>query len=168
MMNLNFKNIEDIKSAGFEGFIKISELSNDTKVIPKIRGVYMVLNLDNQAIDFLEVGTGGFFKNKNPNVEIEILNQNWIEDSIVVYIGKTGGLDSKATLQSRIKQYLDFGKGKNVGHWGGRYIWQLKNAQNLVFCWKELPNEDPRAVEAKLIEDFKSIYKNRPFANLAN
>lgn len=165
---MEFKNIEEIKSAGFKGFMKISELFNDTKVIPKTKGVYMVLNLDVKVVDFLEVGTGGFFKQKNPNVEIETLKQNWIEDSIVVYIGKAGGGDSKATLQTRLKQYLDFGKGKNIGHWGGRYIWQLKNAQNLVICWKELPNEDPRSIEVKLIENFKSIFKNRPFANLTN
>jgi len=91
-----------------------------------------------------------------------------VDDTIVVYIGKAGKDGSSATLQSRLRQYFGFGQGKNVGHWGGRFIWQLKNSADLVVCWKALPTTDPRTVEADLIQDFVSKFSQRPFANLAN
>ena len=66
--------------------------------------------------------TGEFFKGKNPNVVLDELKKNWIDDTLVVYIGKAGGGNSKATLKSRLRQYFGFGQGKSIGHWGGRLI----------------------------------------------
>jgi hypothetical protein len=114
------------------------------------------------------VGTGGHFKGKDPNVPLYELKDNWVDNAIVVYIGKAGNEVSSATLQSRLRQYFWFGQGKNIGHWGGRLIWQLKNSTDLVVCWKALPNSDPRTVEADLIRQFITKYSKRPFANLAD
>lgn len=116
----------------------------------------------------MTVGTGGHFKGKNPNVSVSELKANWVDNTIIVYIGKAGKDGSNATLHSRLRQYFGFGQGKNVGHWGGRLIWQLKNSADLVVCWKALPTADPRTVEADLIQDFVSKFSNRPFANLAD
>ncbi len=165
---MNFNNIEELKMFGFIGFKKMSELFEDSLIIPKIKGVYFVLNLDSKPLEFLEIGTGGYFKGKNPNISVDELKSNWIDNTIAVYIGKAGKDGSDATLQSRLRQYIKFGQGGNIGHYGGRLIWQLKNSKNLVVCWKELPTEDPRTVEANLINQFVSIFSNRPFANLAD
>jgi len=162
---MNFKEIEEIKKEGFAGFKPMKELFKDNSTIPKIRGVYMVLNISKEK-EFLTVGTGGYFKGKNPNVSIQELEYNWVEDTIVVYIGKAGGEGSSATLRSRLGQYFRFGQGKNVGHYGGRLIWQLKNSIDLVVCWKELPKEDPRTVESELFRDFINQFSKLPFANL--
>lgn len=90
-----------------------------------------------------------------------------MDDTIVVYIGKAGTATAQATLYSRLGQYLKFGQGENIGHYGGRYIWQLEDSHNLLVCWKKLPDNDPREVERKLIESFKLQYNGkRPFANL--
>jgi hypothetical protein len=164
---MNFKVIEKIKEEGFTGFKPMRELFNDSSAVPRERGVYMVLNLS-KGKEFLAVGTGGFFKGKNPNVPLQTLESNWVENTIVVYIGKAGGEESGATLQSRLGQYFRFGQGKNVGHYGGRLIWQLKNSADLVVCWKELPTEDPRTVESGLIREFVSQFSKRPFANLTD
>jgi len=164
---MDFNNLEQIKKAGFKGFKTMKELFEDSTSIPKIKGVYLVLNLS-PKINFLTVGTGGHFKGKNPNVPIETLKSNWVQDTLLVYIGKAGKDGSSATLHSRLKQYFRFGQGNNVGHWGGRLIWQLKNSKDLVVCWKPLPTSDPRTVEQDLIRDFVSKYSRRPFANLAN
>lgn len=163
---MNFNNIDDIRDAGFSGFTKMSELFIDSSIIPKTKGVYLVLNLDSRPPDFLTIGTGEHFKKKDPNVSISELKRNWIDKVIVVYIGKAGKEGSKATLHSRLGQYFRFGQGKNVGHKGGRLIWQLKNSNDLIVCWKVLPSEDPRAFEAELIQQFVSKFSNRPFANL--
>jgi len=127
----------------------------------------MVLNPTKKG-EFLTVGTGGHFKGKNPNVPISVLKANWVEDTLVVYIGKAGKDGSSATLQSRLRQYFGFGQGRDIGHWGGRLIWQLKNSADLVVCWKALPANDPRTVEADLIQQFVAKFSKRPFANLAD
>ena len=163
---MEFKNIEELRNDGFVGFIRIGELFADSSPIPKTKGVYLILRLVDSTCDFLPIGIGGYFKGKNPNVALDVLKSKWINDTIVVYIGKAGKDGSRATLHSRLKQYFGFGQGGNVGHWGGRFIWQLKNCKNLVVCWKPLPKDDPRAVESKLIEEFTSKYGTRPFANL--
>ena len=103
----------------------MSELFADSSSIPKMKGVYLVLNLDNKPPEFSQVGTGGHFKGKNPNVSVGELKSNWVDKTIIVYIGKAGKDGSSATLQSRLRQYFGFGQGGNVGHYGGRLIWQL-------------------------------------------
>ena len=159
--------INKLKEFGFEGFLPIRELRLSTKSIPKVRGVYVVLRDKDIIPEFLTIGTGGFHKGRNPNVSIEELRDNWVEDTKIVYIGKGGDPGKKATLNSRIKQYLSFGAGGNVGHSGGRYIWQLSDAEDLIFAWKELPNDVPSEVETNMIEAFKKAHNGkRPFANL--
>ena len=55
------------------------------------------------------------------------------------------------------------------GHYGGRLIWQLKDAENLFICWKEFSekNDDPKKIKQALINQFKKIHDGKlPFANL--
>lgn len=145
-----FQNFAEIKKYGFTGFKSVYELLNDSSVIPKTKGVYVVINPTPQKVEFLEKGVGGFFKEKNPNVSINELKEKWINNSDVIYIGQCGGGTSNATLKSRLSQYLNFGKSKNVGHYGGRFIWQLKIHKDIIFAWKELPNDKPSIIEQAL------------------
>ena len=78
----------------------------------------------------------------------------------MVYIGKAG------SLRSRLDQYRRHGAGERVGHWGGRYIWQLDAAAPLLVAWKETPGLDPECAEAALIEEFIRDFGALPFANL--
>jgi hypothetical protein len=163
---MSFPNIDEIKKGGFSGFKSMSELFGDSSMLPKTRGVYLVLYLADKSPEFVPVGTGGHFKGKDPNVSIAELKSNWVDGAIVIYIGKAGKEGSSATLHSRLRQYFRFGQGGNVGHWGGRLIWQLRNFNELVVCWKALPNADPQSVEANLIQEFVNTFGKRPFANL--
>ena len=170
-MDLNKTNYQEQKQEleknGFQGFVTISDLTKNPALAPSEKGVYMILRESENAPEFMEVGTGGFFKGKDPNVSIRELKNNWVKDTPILYMGKAGGTDSKATLQSRLTQYMKFGQGKNVGHYGGRLIWQLKDSQDFIVCWKSLTNEEPRKYEADLINDFKKEHnEERPFANL--
>lgn len=161
-------NSKELKQGGFIGFKMVKELRRNPYEIPQSMGVYAVLYTDDIHPVFVERGVGGFFKGKDPNVSVSELETNWVENTDIVYIGKAGGMSSKATLQSRLIQYLKFGMGKNIGHWGGRYIWQLANADELVICWKPTDDE-PREVEAKMIAQFKAEHQGlRPFANLTD
>lgn len=156
---MTFNDIEEFKKAGFSDFKKMAELFNDSSMIPDTNGVYLVLNADNKPGEFLPIGTGGYFKGKNPNLSLAELNANWVNNTKVVYIGKA------TSLKSRLRQYFRFGQGKNVGHYGGRLIWQLIYSKELIVCWKSM-NSDPREYEAELIRQFVSVYGCRPFANL--
>jgi len=163
-----FNDITDLKELGFVGFLSIGELILNSSVLPEKRGVYCIINSLDCKPNFLESGCGGYFKGKNPNLSLSALSYNWVDGAIVIYIGKAGGQNKKATLRSRLRQYLKFGQGKPVGHWGGRLIWQLKNPSSLIICWKDLPDQEPREYEAELIKQFISKFGKRPFANLAD
>jgi hypothetical protein len=77
----------------------------------------------------------------------------------LVYIGKA------ARLRTRLRQYRDHGQGKPVGHWGGRYIWQLSDSGELLVAWK-VTNDAPRLVEKEMLAAFVDRYGQLPFANL--
>jgi len=158
-----------LKKYGFEGFIQIGALKRQLckkmplVALPKHKGVYVVFKRARNRPRFLDEGTGGWFprkKPKNPNVPVNILEEKWIDGAQVIYIGQT------KTLRHRIKTRLLFGMKKPVGAWGGRYIWQFKDANKLLIAWKETSDGKPCEVERKLIDYFKRIYGRLPFANL--
>ena len=172
---MNYNNIGSIKREGFLGFKSIRDLMKDCSSIEKVKGVYLVLYVEKKSPKFLKIGTGpSLYKNiTDPNVLISELKSNWVENTVVIYIGKAGGINSKGfekkeTLKKRLKTYLKFGQGKDVRHYGGRYIWQIKKSKKLIICWKKLPDQEPRSVEKKMIAEFKKQYLKRPFANLTD
>jgi len=158
--------IASIEAADFIGFHPIAHLWVDHMVIPAIKGIYVVVQPSDEHPVFLEKGSGGFFKQEDPNIAVADLTDQWIEGCRILYVGKAGGGSSQATLRSRLKQYLDFGKGKPVGHRGGRLIWQLKHHPELLVAWKAMPNGDPRGEERQLNEKILKCYGRLPFANL--
>jgi hypothetical protein len=148
------------KNDGFVGFVKVSALRLSTNQLPDVGGVYVLVRTSNTNMHFLKVGTGGHFKGKNPNVDIETLESNVVPGSITMYIGKA------TSLRKRIGQLLRFGQGANVGHRGGRYLWQISDADDLLVAWKPTPTQDPRLVEASMLKDYINEYGKLPFANL--
>ncbi len=163
-----FNSIDELKDNGFEGFKTVSELNNDSSCIPKEKGVYMVIFKGNRRPIFVEKGTGGCFKNNDPNKSIDYLKCKWVVGTIVLYIGKAGDENMQKSLHDRIKSYLSFGRGNKVSHKGGRLIWQIKSSSKLVLCWKPLLDENPRTYEKELLTSFKELYGVLPFANLQN
>ena len=165
--DLDFKSIDNLRHNGFSGFVSVAALRQDLTQIPDIRGVYMAVRKIGNRPQFRATGSGGHYKGTDPNVPIEKLRKNWVEETCVLYIGKAGDEHSQATLRSRLRQYLQFGAGKSRSHKGGRYIWQLEDAEDLLFCWKPLPSGNPQKEETALLAAFKGQYEGRlPFANL--
>lgn len=163
--------VDSIKDAlskcGFEGFVTVEDLLKNIKVVPKEMGVYLIVQDKIDKPHFLTRGTGGFFNKKDPNVSIETLKSNWVEDTNILYIGKAGGIGIKTHLHRRLSDYMRFGKAAPVGHRGGRYIWQLENSCELIVCWKVLQDKEPKDIEGKMIQAFKAQHNGkRPFANL--
>jgi len=99
-------------------------------------------------------------------IDVATLSSLWTDGAHCIYIGKaskTGSTD----LRRRLTAYRDYGRGRPVGHQGGRYIWQLDGAEEFVVCWKALSDaENPATVESALIAEFRSHYGRRPIGNL--
>jgi hypothetical protein len=104
------------------------------------------------------VSEGGHFKGRDPAVAESALKDKWVADTEVLYIGKA------TSLRSRIDQFARFARGEPIGHWGGRYLWQLKECDALLIGWLEDPLPSTR--EAALIDAFVEQYGRLPFANL--
>lgn len=167
MPEIDFNNIDCLRKIGFEGFIPIAELKESKcKKVPDKRGVYLVIYTSDTYPIFLDESIGGHFKNIDPKEDTNVLINNWIENTKVIYIGKAGAENNKSTLKTRIWCYMKFGMKKKVGHRGGRYIWQIEDSDSLQICWKPTPNENPRDVERNLITEFENQFGRLPFANL--
>lgn len=164
--NDELNNIDTLKEVGFEGFVKIKDLRRNYDLLPNEKGIYFILKLTKEQPEFINPGTGGFFKGRDPNVSINTLTNKWVDDTIILYIGKAGGVNSMSNIKKRVKQLLEFGNNRPVGHWGGRYLWQLKDIENCVVCWKKIINEEPLETERKFINKFIEKYGRLPFANI--
>ena len=75
----------------------------------------------------------------------------------IFYIGKA------TSLRSRVGQPVRFGGGSPVGHWGGRYLWQLEGAESFIVAWRTIPQSE--AAEREMIEAFRTAFGALPFAN---
>jgi hypothetical protein len=120
---------------------------------------------DDKTPAFLPRSTGGWHKGNDPNVNRADLAAKWIRGTRIVYVGKAGPSPDR-TLKERIGEYLAFGTGKRIGHWGGRYLWHLPESEKLIVCWKTTPAENPREVEKRMIREFEGTFGAIPFANL--
>lgn len=154
-----------LRAGGFTGFKTFAEL--DMNEVPRGPGIYAVLKPAGHQHAFIEQSAGGWFKQKDPSVLEDSLAAQWVSDADVLYIGKAGaGTTGTRGLRKRIQEYADFGRGKPVGHWGGRLIWQLAESQSLVIAWKVLPGSEVNEAEARYHAEFRQSYGRLPFANL--
>lgn len=134
--------------------------------MPSASGVYAVIRPLAEPVEFLSTSTAGHFKGKDPTVPVNALQSAWVDGVEVLYIGKAGaGSGGERGLRKRLDEYRRHGQGRPVGHWGGRYIWQLTDSASLLVAWLATPDEDPADVEADLIAQFTSANGKRPFAN---
>lgn len=160
------KDKQKLIEQGFEGFKTIRELMMSCRDIPKEMGVYVVLREKDERPKILEKRPFDCLEEKYPSYSKTELGKKWVEGTHIVYIGKAGGSGQKTGLHKRLSTYIRFGKGKKAAHGGGRSIWQLSDALDLVVCWRILSDEGPCCVESDMIANFcKQHDGKRPFAN---
>jgi len=156
--------LEALQHGEFRGFVRFADL--DLAGVPTAPGVYVVVRSSDDAPRFTADSPAGRFKGKDPAVAVDVLAKQWVEGPQVLYIGKaTLGSAGRRGLQKRIDEYRRHGAGEPVGHWGGRYIWQLEDRDDLLVAWNPV-QEDAAAVESRMLRDFKARYGALPFANL--
>jgi hypothetical protein len=152
-----------LRSEAFDGFVTFEELRDDACAVPSSGGVYVVVRRATHPPTFLHESCGGHFKGRNPTELVDVLERKWVDEAPVLYVGKSG------VLRRRLKQYAGFGAGSPIGHWGGRYIWQLSDSDQLLVAWKACgTDENPGHLEAQLAGRFKRAYGQLPFANIAD
>lgn len=130
-------------------------------------GVYAVLRGTAGEHEVLETSFGGRFKGKDPTAAPAVLRSRLGLASETLYLGKADvGVKGTRGLRKRIGEFTCFGRGEPVGHWGGRYIWQLSNSQNLRIAWLPVSDRSAAAVESELLKEFFDAHAQLPFANL--
>lgn len=165
---MDFERITSLPEFGFYGGVRIGNLQNSCDGISNEQGVYLIVRRGKQSVSFLETSAGGWFKNRDPSVSVAKLRDRWLPRPSVLYIGKAGGAAVQATIHDRLNSFMRFGLGSRSPHWGGRYIWQLAAAKELLVYWKPTPGQEPRQVERDLLLAFRAKYGQLPFANLKN
>ena len=149
----------DLVSAGFVGFESVGHLrASRCRDLPAGPGAYCVLRPVKGVPIFLPITTGGRFKGLDKTLPVEMLRPRWVGGSSVVYIGKA------SSLRSRLRQLVDYGGGKPVGHQGGYPLWQLPDSDSSLVAWMEHPGFT--ALENHLLTSFMATHAGRlPYAN---
>ena len=163
---------EDLTAIGFEGWMTWPQLRADGySTIPSRPGVYVIVRTTDGPKQFVHPGTGGWFQGKDPAVSRARLEAEWVDDAHVLNIGKadvrkSGGVNNG--LRGRLREYGRFGAGAEIGHRGGRLIWQLADADSLLVGWHVVTwGETAREYEKRLLAAFAVQHDDRrPFANL--
>jgi hypothetical protein len=149
---------EDLAARGFDGFLTLNSLKRKDARVPTVPGVYAAIRPSTAAMTFLSQSVGGHHKRRNPTVTKAELELAAVPGAQTVYIGRA------IHLQRRIDELVRFGRGEPVGHWGGRYLWQLEDHDHLEIAWR--PAADYKTAEASLLDDFVNHWSVLPYANL--
>lgn len=137
---------------GFKGFISL--LGLDKTLLPTRRGVYAVFRESTQRPTFLDTNV----ITRRKAYAVPELKDKWIDGQALVYIGMA---EPKDGLYGRLG---DFSK-QSSSHTGGRALWQLGDANELIVAWAETPDQVAEVVEKSYLRAFKVAFGQYPFAN---
>lgn len=175
---------------------KIQSVKWNTPIDCKLEGVYIVSLSDSAeskitmeelplSMDILKkwIEKLGYFtldkkENKDANEIKNRLEEFWISDESILYIGKAPLRKKKGGIGNRVKEYYNTPIGKKGPHAGGHWIKLLKNLEELYVFY--IPCDNSTTVEDKMLSKFGEMVSDKakdkfegkgpilPFANLEN
>lgn len=153
----------DLEQVGFLGWRTWPALTRSGfAAVPGGPVAYVVYRPSAGQVAFRDANPGFRFKGRNPTVPVGALEAEWVPGARTVYIGKAD------VAKRRLTQFARFGAGESAPHWGGRYIWQLDESDELLVAWHAISwDETARDYEKRLLAHFRELHSGRrPFANL--
>ena len=145
-------------ATGFKGLHTVEAIyGGQFGSVPDAGGIYAVFRLADPPPRFAVSNAAGRWKGKDPTLDPALLRAAWVDGAALLYVSKG------ASLRTRVRQLVEFGQGKQVAHWGGRALWQLSDADDLVVAWRVAT--DPKAEEAELLATFAEAHGALPWAN---
>lgn len=145
-------NRSELGRLGFTGFVPL--VGMDRSLLPRRHGVYVVLYEEDRRPEFLATNV---ITKRMPYDPVH-LEGKWLPDTSVVYVGKAQGRNG---LRTRVGAF----SRQRTNHSGGRALWQLDIASDLLVAWLETPGESALAVEQSYLQAFKAEHGSYPFAN---
>ena len=144
-----------LEEGGFTGFVPVARLADAE--VPEAPGVYAVLRTADAAPRFADANPAGRFRRKDPTVEVAVLEKAWVEEPEVLYVGTSGN------LRERLEDLRRFAAGEPVGHWGGRYLWQLEDRDDLRALYRDmLMGLGHSVVEAASVDEATALTADLP------
>lgn len=140
------------QGVGFKGFVPL--LGLDRELLPTHRGVYSVFRESSSRPTFIDSNV----ITRRKAYGVGRLSDKWIDEQAVVYIGMA---EPKDGLYGRLG---DFSK-QSSSHTGGRALWQLADAADLIVAWVETSEHVAEVVEKAYLRAFKEAHGQYPFAN---
>lgn len=158
--------VDALRAAGFEGFATVVALREAAaEGVPAETGVWVVVRDIEAPPRFMPKSWAATWRGMDPTEPADALAARWVAGAAVLYVGTAPGSGVRARLQQRIKRFLRFGAGRNVGHWSGRRIWQLSGNAGLRIGWKCVAEGGVDAEAARMLAAFESRHGALPFAN---
>lgn len=155
-----------LRAASFNGFVALTALKGRRDEGLNSSGVYVVLREWPTNTHLMEFDPGFRYKDGSPMRPLAELQPAWDLATPVLYIGKAGRLDEGASLKCRLSQFRRYGEGTAANHAGGRAIWQVPNAAEVLrICWIATPGLHPECVERQFLSQFKNDFDALPMAN---
>ncbi len=155
-----------LEQQGFEGFLLVGQLRHDRcEELPNLPGVYALLRETLEKPEFMARSNAAEYRGENPTRPIDELTERWVPGAQVLFFGRACGPGVRSLIKQRVKRYMRFGQGRVVGHWDGRFAWQLRDHSSLRIAWKTMENGDPAIYEVDLLRRFSQHYGTPPFAN---
>jgi hypothetical protein len=140
------------QGVGFTGFVRLLGLDRD--LLPTHRGVYSVFRESPSRPTFIDSNV----ITRRKAYDVDRLSNKWIDGQTVVYIGMAEPQDG---LYGRLGDFSQ----QSSSHTGGRALWQLADAADLIVGWAETPDHVAEDMEKAYLRSFKDIYGQYPFAN---
>ncbi|UCR89165.1 hypothetical protein [Mycetocola spongiae] len=144
---------EGCNTVGFRGFLPL--LGLDIALLPPRRGIYMIFAPEDMGVPvFLDENPLTI----RPAYATDRLRAKWLPNQTVVYIGKADGARGLADRLGAFSR-------QSSNHSGGRALWQLERAPELLAAWVETPDDIAETVEKSYLRAFIAEHGRFPFAN---